>query len=178
MRVLGIISERVFRAGYVLRKEVVETPCPDTPTMEWTMAYTPSGDYIGNPKTAHRLCVKRGIAPEKTNSEHCVCSIGFSFKDGKWYGWSHRAIFGFQIGSTCVPGDCHYRPKNRREEQREMAVFHGGTVVKRDATGFSIKAGELFIRCDYPDNFGRGPWTAKTVADAKQMACDFAASVS
>lgn len=34
--------------------------------------------------------------------------VGFSPKDNKWYGWSHRAIYGFEVGSTCNKGDCHY----------------------------------------------------------------------
>lgn len=33
---------------------------------------------------------------------------GYSPKSEKWYGWSHRAIYGFEIGSTCKKGDCHY----------------------------------------------------------------------
>jgi hypothetical protein len=85
------------------------------------------------------LCVKRGIRPERRTPESNVCSIGFSGHDGKWYGWSHRAIFGFKIGSKCAKGHCHYKPRS-----------HGG----------------------------RGQWTARTVADARQMACDFAEGVS
>jgi hypothetical protein len=34
------------------------------------------------------------------------------------------------------------------------------------------------VFCQYPTEYGRGEWTAKTVADARQMACDFASSVS
>jgi len=32
--------------------------------------------------------------------------IGYSYKDGKWYGWTHRGIHGFGIGDeacTCLP---------------------------------------------------------------------------
>ena len=36
------------------------------------------------------------IAPEKAEPGHSVCSIGKSAKDGKWYGWSHRAYYGFK----------------------------------------------------------------------------------
>ena len=32
-------------------------------------------------------------------------SIGFSEKEQKWYGWSHRAIFGFELGHECIDGD-------------------------------------------------------------------------
>lgn len=30
--------------------------------------------------------------------------IGFAPKDQKWYGWSHRAIYGFGIGSRVTKG--------------------------------------------------------------------------
>lgn len=33
-------------------------------------------------------------------------STGFSEKEQKWYGWSHRAIYGFGIGHVCKEGDC------------------------------------------------------------------------
>jgi len=32
-------------------------------------------------------------------------SLGFSEKDEKWYGWSHRAIFGFKIGDKIFEPD-------------------------------------------------------------------------
>ena len=44
-------------------------------------------------------------------TDNLTHGVGFSPKDGKWYGWSHRAIFGFKVGSTCSKGDCHYRGK-------------------------------------------------------------------
>ena len=132
-----ILKEKVIKAGYVLRTEIVEM-IPGQKTT-WTMAYTPDGQYIGDPKIAYRLIVKRGIQPQRVKQEHCVTSVGFSIKDGKWYGWSHRAIYGFKIGSRCRKGDCHYTPRNLG---------------------------------------GRGAWMAKTVADARQMAIDFASGVS
>lgn len=33
-------------------------------------------------------------------------SIGFSEKEQKWYGWSHRAIYGFGVGHVVEDGDC------------------------------------------------------------------------
>ncbi len=35
-------------------------------------------------------------------------NIGFSETEQKWYGWSHRAIYGFGIGSKVSKGDCGY----------------------------------------------------------------------
>ena len=45
-----------------------------------------------------KILTKHGISPVKAKSGHCVCSIGFSEKEQKWYGWSHRAMVGFGIG--------------------------------------------------------------------------------
>jgi len=41
-------------------------------------------------------------------TESLTNGVGFSPTEQKWYGWSHRAIYGFTIGSTCGKGDCHY----------------------------------------------------------------------
>ena len=50
--------------------------------------------------------VKRGIKPEKVNPDESVCSIGLCAYENKWYGWSHRAIYGFTIGDIVKEGDC------------------------------------------------------------------------
>lgn len=201
MKVLKIINERVFKAGYVLRRELVETGVSDEPTMEWTMAYTPDGHYIGCSRDAHRLVVKRGIHPQPTKPDHSVCSIGFSNKSGKWYGWSHRAICGFKIGSTCKKGDCHYIPNNKKNAIEDAIRFwtipsHKNVkagkegvvdgmkgiwitwVYTNDIPNEKIRGAEGSVFWQYPEVFGKGEWTAKTVADARQMACDFASSVS
>ena len=68
------------------------------PSFVLESAYTPSGDYVGNPKDADYLIKERRIAPEIAKEGHSVCSIGFCEKEKKWYGWSHRAIVGFGIG--------------------------------------------------------------------------------
>jgi hypothetical protein len=44
------------------------------------------------------------IRPEKAKSSHSVASIGKSEADGKWYSWSHRAIYGFKTGDK-ITGD-------------------------------------------------------------------------
>jgi len=126
----NIISIRYFKWGYW-----VIDRWHDNGDIDMKSAYNENGDYIGNPKDAYYLCKKRGINPEVRTRKSAVCSIGYSKKDKKWYGWSHRAIYGFKIGSKCKKGNCHYTPK-------------------------------------------RGEWTAKTIADAKQMAKDFAEGVS
>ena len=41
-----------------------------------------------------------GIVKDSQNK-----NIGFSEKEQKWYGWSHRAIYGFAVGDVCKQGD-------------------------------------------------------------------------
>lgn len=44
----------------------------------------------------------------KLHSSDCTASIGFSESEQKWYGWSHRAIYGFGIGEKIKKGNCAY----------------------------------------------------------------------
>ena len=129
------VLEVMDKGPYNLHREIWRLPFANSEPTEMLQAYTKDGVYIGDEKTAKLLCKKRGIVPELSREDHSVASIGKSTKYGKWYGWSHRAIYGFEPGSTCKEGDCHYTPD-------------------------------------------RGEWTAKTEDDARQMAIDFAESVS
>ena len=51
---------------------------------------------------------KHGIVPEKISPSSKVNQIGFSEKEQAWYGWSHRAIYGFKIGAKAGPGKVGY----------------------------------------------------------------------
>jgi len=124
--------------------------------------------------------------------------VGFSPKDGKWYGWSHRAVFGFKVGSTCSRGDCHYRAANETDEI-EAAIRFWSDPSHTETNAEKVKDGLLHVSWKYddsipnkklhgkisgvdweydPENFGKGEWTAETMADAKQMAQDFNRGVS
>ena len=109
-----------------------------------------NGNYVGDLKFAERL-IEKGIVPELAHLNNKVCSIGKSEKDGKWYGWSHRAIFGFQIGDIVKKGDCTASSGWTKEYLKEHP--------KED---LSLSIG----------------FEAKTVEDAKRMAIAFADSVS
>jgi hypothetical protein len=97
------------------------------------------GKYIGLPAYAEKLTSEYGINPETISDDHNVCSIGFSKKDNKWYGWSHRAIYGFEIGSTCEKGDAHYKEKSQDdrgewvartiEDAKQMAIDFANSVA-------------------------------------------------
>lgn len=102
IEITSTLSVRRYKAGYEIRREIWTHA--NEPTVMHA-AYTPAGAYIGSPRDAYRLVVKRGIAPEPRASGQ-VCSIGFSAREQKWYGWSHRAIFGFGRGDSVEAGHC------------------------------------------------------------------------
>lgn len=137
---------------YVVRKERVSgDEAAGGPPFEIRCAFTPEGDYIGDPKMARLLITKKGIKPEKANPTHSVCSIGFNEQEQKWYGWSHRAIYGFGVGAVVKEGDC--------------CASSGWT--------------EEYL-AEHPEEDTSLPvgFKAKTISDAKRMAVAFAESVS
>jgi len=135
MKVLKVLSVRRYKCGYEIRHELWDSECKGQKPWKITAAYTPDGEWIGDKRDAYRLVKKRGIQPQKSKPDHCVCSIGYSVKDGKWYGWSHRALYGFQIGSTCRKGDCHYLP--RRHGGRGAWIAKTTADAKRMAVAFA-----------------------------------------
>jgi len=194
------ISVRRFKAGYEIRKEIVSMD--GCKPFERKSAYTPDGVYIGTSRWAHRLCVARGIVPQKRADDSNVCSIGFCEREQKWYGWSHRAMFGFGVGSTVVRGDCGYRAATPEElkaeittpdeggwswmKPAEVEIVDGGVRLNHKMMNHTTEdpvTGELGGWVPAPDSVqtiecGRGEWTAETLTEAKRMACDFAEGVS
>lgn len=91
------LNIRKYKIGYEIRTELWRQNEEDEPT-KIKAYYTPEGDYIGDSRIANYIVRKRGIKPEKSRPDHCVCSIGFCERDQKYYGWSHRAMCGFGVG--------------------------------------------------------------------------------
>lgn len=70
-------------------------------------------NYIGNPEQAvflinlgikNPLPLPFGLDFKKYGRG--TCCIGYSDKDNKWYGWSHRSYYGFGVGDIAKEGDC------------------------------------------------------------------------
>jgi len=136
--------------GYEIRKEEYSNEdFGGKGTLIMEMAYTPSGDFIGNPKDAKFLVEKLGISPEKADPSHSICSIGWAELSQKFFGWSHRAIHGFKIGDVVKEGDLTAIPKG---------------VSLDDSPD---------VRYGLPVGF-----VAKTKEDCRRMAIAFARSVS
>lgn len=137
---------------------------------------------------------------EREITKELTHGVGFSPKENKWYGWSHRAIYGFEVGSECKKGDCHYVGSSIKEQEEDAIRFwsdddYDNVICK----GIIEKDGDKFfdITWDYKDGtpnkklhgtiggaehfitkLGRGEWVAKTMDDAKLMAIDFNEGVS
>lgn len=198
-----ILKERKYlKRGYVLKDEIWRYAGSDT--LMKKSAYNLDGEYIGESRWAYRLANRYGVTyTEKVCDEHCVVSIGFSEKENKWYGWSHRAIFGFGIGSRCKKGDCGYNAANKKDFIESCVSFWSDERCGcENITSKEIRNEEGYLGVEitwtyndsipnimlrgaietqftpYPRKWGRGEWEAKTLADAKQMAIDFANGVS
>ncbi len=78
---------------------------PADDTMDITVARNKNGDYIGEANVARALCDKHGIAPE-CREPGVTCAFGWSEKKQKYFGWSHRALVGFAIGTKVFDADC------------------------------------------------------------------------
>ena len=152
--------------------------------------------------------LKKGITEliQDGYGEPKTSCIGFNPIEQKWYGWSHRAIFGFGIGSECKQGNCGFNPKNKVEFTENCLRFWGDTDMNGDTykTNPTVREGfqdgELGVYVEYiyndkvpnesmrgqlggmfepyPKTWGKGEWVATTIEEAKQMAIDFARSVS
>ena len=94
----------------------------DNPPTRMNSAYNQHGDYIGDIDTAKVLCDKYGIIPEVIDPDHQVCSIGYSPKHNKYFGWSHRALVGFKIGDKLF--------EENFGDDNTPFVQHGTQVIK------------------------------------------------
>lgn len=197
---MEVLSSRMTEdhGTYEIRMEKWSICQADDPEME--AAYTKKGEYIGSRKDAERLCQKHGILPEKADEKHVVCSIGFCEAEQKWYGWSHRAIYGFGVGSEVKRGDCAYHPTDKDDFLNDMVNFWSdedrldvsgkrteidgepGVLVSwtygDNIPNEALRGETNSMFSAYPREWGRGEWVAETLEDARQMAVDFAEGVS
>lgn len=192
------------RPYYEYRREVYAYG--DGQEHEIAFAYTPSGDLIGTPKDARYLVIRLGLSNlQKISGDSGPIQIAFSVPEQKWYGWSHRAIYGFGIGSTCKKGDCGYVAATPEElfAQTTESDEDGYAWQKPERVRIVDEPGRHGIEITHPMTrhttvsedgelggwveaapdiqfiaCGRGAWTARTLEEAYHMACDFAEGVS
>lgn len=110
--------------------------------------------YIGNSKYVLDL-LKMGIDLKTLDTLRAdmngVACIGFNPTEQKWYGWSHRAMFGFGIGYVAVEG-----------ESCTTSGYIDEYIKEHPEKDISVPVG----------------FEVKTLEDAKKVARAFAESVS
>jgi len=157
--VLEVQRVRKYKVGYEVRTKLIDGERYGGQNFVIKSAYTPEGHYIGSPRDAHRLVAKYGIKPEPVHTDcteansgrGLTCSIGFSERDQKWYGWSHRALHGFAIGDVV-------------DSEDHLCACSGWTdkyLVEHPEADVSLPVG----------------FVARTLEDAKRMAIAFAEAV-
>lgn len=146
---------------------------PDARAME--SAYNNTGEYVGTVCFGKRLEEEFGIAdPELAHPSDYSCSIGFSEENQRWYGWSHRAIAGFGVGSTVKLGDCAYRPANKTDFLRMVEDWYSDEMYKNleivpTSTGVKVSYDIIPLSDDPKIN------TEELIVDLKEILpnCDF-----
>jgi len=180
--------------------KLVDSTIPDDLSKIWVSKIDES--YLTHEGSVDNInhIVDRGLTQVQNMNNVAMNSanIGFSEDEQKWYGWSHRAFYGFGIGSEVNKGDCAYIPQNEDDYLDTMIKFwteDGHVDVtgshREDDAGVEIswryaddipneRLRSQISGCfhEYPNKYGLGAWTAETLEDARQMACDFAEGVS
>lgn len=191
-----------FKNKIAVKKEV-ESPIHGSKDEIWVTK--DRGDYISlvgsTENETFELLYKYGITENifSTFGQGDPINVGYSPSDNKWYGWSHRAIFGFTEGSKCKLGNVQFSPSNKEEFKKDLYNFWAEDVdvksVEIEETkeydeekGSTVEGVVLSIMnnngfghesfYEYPETWGKGEWTAKTMEDAKEMAIDFAENIS
>lgn len=138
---------------YVLNLEEWWSEDDKSDKIKMVAAYSAiDGGYIGGMSDLMAIVGSRRIAPQKSEDNCNVCSIGFCKEENKWYGWSHRAISGFGVGHVTKKGECQAESGSTEEYLKD----HPGEMNKVTEVGFECK----------------------TLDDCKKVALSFAASVS
>lgn len=70
---------------------------------------------------------------QKHGIKEVSCGLGYSEKEEKWYGWSHRAIHGFGIGDKCV--ECY--PTGTKEGKIIKTMEQAKEAAKKFADSVS-----------------------------------------
>lgn len=108
------------------------------------------GSYIGDSRYSEdllKLLKEHGITYMESFGSGSVANIGYSPKENKWYGWSHRAFYGFGLGDVVQEGDITSIP-----------ALEDSYAVQHPEMCYNLPVG----------------FTAFTLNDAKRMAMAFA----
>ncbi len=92
-----------FVSQFVNVKEEEADPAGGTPML--VCRSKQDGSYVGLIEDVLHHVKRYGITEfYRAEPDHNVASVGWAPHTSKWYGWSHRAIFGFAIGHVVEDG--------------------------------------------------------------------------
>lgn len=183
-----------YRKYAVVVEETIDALGMNSPPLVMVICYNYAGKYIGTLDTLKSL-ESYDINPQ-TVGDNKVCSIGFSEKNQAWYGWSHRAIGKFTIGSKVTKNTIGYRPGSLDELYESMFkdlaanekltktqvikdTKNNAVIVRYPTHSYDMATNTYTDTEDqvYIYTPGKGEWTAKSLEDAKIMAIDYAKDV-
>lgn len=176
-----------------LKQFIREDRCPDCKEGEWPIRHLKRKKVRDlNPKTNRMKNFKRqswfktDIPPEKRSLDNIPryekgkgapkCSYmewlglkgsgsdGPKGYDGRYYGWSHRAIWGFGVGDTIKPGHIGNKYQYSEETQRKY-----NEIWEKEG----MDAADKFYKSITFD-----PYTIETEEEAKEHAIRFGKDVS
>jgi len=104
--------------------------------------------YIGDLRDGlTKEIMKLSLECHPSAEGHSVCSLGYSPKEDKWYGWSHRAMYGWQVGDLYEEGDSgfEYIP----EEKKQNNVWKIGNITEaKEAAKYFAKSVSSVLKID------------------------------
>ncbi len=162
----------------------------DTPPIECQVIYM-NGLYISDMRCIEKgfyhpfeILVDNMVTEQIGTTYESVANYGFSPSQNKWFGWSHRAYYGFTIGSECTKGCVHYVPSTVKDYAEKMLDFwkddgYDTYKIVGDTIEVSSSNNDKFCVLRDINNIvlGRGEWVAKTMEDAKEMAMTYANNI-
>ena len=100
LRKLSLNNSGIYSKGNLVFKELRNDGSIDS-------LYEKYRELISQELTLEKVeeSIQDGIKKYNIKVDNKNKSIGFSEDEQKWYGWSHRAMYGFKIGDKCKDGD-------------------------------------------------------------------------
>lgn len=108
------------------------------PTQQYS-PYTPNNDVVEKAKVL--LEYEDELIPHLQQAK--VCNIGWSPSQQKWYGWSHRAIYGFTIDSKVKEGSPAFIPSNKEDFIDDVLNFW---ELKKDGSWYTPPGEDSFMK--------------------------------
>lgn len=80
-------------------------------------------------------------------------SLAFSEELNKWYGWSHRAFYGFTIGDKVQKGDISYQPSTKKDFEESCIYWIEMNCARDEENGTRTQITEIKKDVPNPDGY-------------------------